>query len=297
MRFPKTLPVAGLCAALSAACSVTNLDDPPVLDDPAPDLAAPADLGSAAPDASGPVEPLPPVACGAVLPGPPLKPDVTEAKPGYAEELAALDLSKVPDPLDYSADTQLAITVINYMLGRSSGTSISHKEAMERGGMGRAILAAAAKGTGGRVDFGWLRRGLHYFYPCDRPVPGTLAQLRSRYGDYRTWPVQEIPCARPKNGPRRLYEDGKLGVYIAETVVNGRVRETEVLFTSLRKDGQLDFAAYTDEGALSDRSTFATGGGGELTLAAPYTCVTCHIDTTKWSISNRMPAGTGAGCR
>lgn len=281
---------------LFVACSDPSADDP-VLEDPAPDLAAPPDLGMAPPDLAGPVEYLPPVACGAMLPGPPIKPDVTEARPGYAEELAALDLSMVPDPLDYSADTKLAIAVINYMLGRSEGTTISREDAMKRGGMGKAVLAAALKGTGGKVDFTMLRRGLHYFYPCSRPLPPNLAELRQRFGDYRTWPVQELPCARPKNGPRRLYEDHKLGVYVAETVVNGKVRETEVLFSSLRKDGQIDFAAYTDEGALTDRSTFATGAGGEVTTAAPYTCISCHIDTAKWSISNRMPTGTGAGCR
>jgi hypothetical protein len=289
-------PLPWLCVALSAACSEPNFEGPAV-EPPAPDRALPADLGASAPDAATPADPLPPVACGAVLPGPPLKPDATEAKPGYAEELAAIDVSAVPDPLDYGADTKLAITVINYMLGRSQGTSISHAEARKRGGMGRAILAAAAKGTGGRVDFTLLRRGLHYFYPCDRPVPASLTELRSRYGDYRTWPVQELACARPKNGPRRLYENPRLGVYIAETVRNGRVRETEALFTSLRKDGQLDFAAYTEEGGLSDRSTFATAGGEDLTLAAPYTCISCHLDSTSWTISRLMPTGTGAGCR
>jgi hypothetical protein len=75
------------------------------------------------------------------------------------------------------------------------------------------------------------------------------------------------------------------------------VRETEVLFTSLRSDGQLDFAAYTEEGKLSDRSTFATAGGTSVVLAAPYTCISCHLDTTAWTITRKMPTGTGAGCR
>lgn len=292
MRILMLLSLTWLCVA----CSDSGIDDP-VIEEPTPDLATPPDLAMAPPDLAGPVMYQPPVECGAVLPGPPIKPDVTEARPNYAEELAALDLSMVPDPYDYSADTKLAITVINYMLGRSEGTTISREDAMKRGGMGKAVLAAAAKGAGGKVDFAWLRRGLHYFYPCSRPLPPDLTELRKRYGDYRTWPMQELPCARPKNGPRRLYEDHKLGVYIAETVVNGKVRETEVLLSSLRKDGQIDFAAYTEEGSLTDRSTFAVGGGGEVTTAAPYTCISCHVDTTKWSISNRMPTGTGAGCK
>lgn len=285
-----------LFAALSGAChGPEDVIEEPALDlasPPPPDLAAPP-----LPDLAPPPPPQPPVACGSVLPGPPIKPDVTEAKPGYPEELAALDLSTVPDPFDYSAESKLGVTVINYMLGRNQGTSVSHKDAMTQGSLGRAVLAAAAKGTAGRIDFGFLRRGLHYFYPCSRPLPGSLTELRKRYGDYKTWPVQELMCARPKDGPRRLYESHALGVYIAETVVNGQVRETEVLFTSLRQDGQLDFAAYEENGALSDRSTFATNGAGPTTLASPYTCISCHIDTTSWSISNKMPTGTGAGCR
>jgi hypothetical protein len=237
-----------------------------------------------------------PVTCGSPLPGPPLKAEVTEALPGYADDLAALDLSRLPDPYDYSADSKLAITVINYMLGRSSGSRITHAEALQRGGLGRAVLGAAAKGTAGRIDFAFLRRGLHYFYACSRPLPKDLTQLRLRYGDYRIWPAHEIPCSRPKDGPRRLYADPELGVYVAETVVSGKVRETEVLLTSLRRDGQIDFAAYTSDGALSDRSSFATSGSS-TTTAAPYTCISCHLDSAAGGVSRLFPTGTGAGCR
>ncbi len=261
------------------------------------DLGQPADLSSPLLDANGPVPLQPPVVCGSELPGPPLKADVIEAQPGYAAELAALDLTRVSDPFDYREETKLAIMVINYMLGRSQGTSISQKEALQKGGIGRAILGAAAKGTMGHIDFAFLRRGLYYFYPCSRPLPADLIELRRRYGDYRSWPGQEIPCSRPKNGPRRVYEAPELGVYVTETVVGGQVRETEVLLSALRTDGQLDFAAYTADGLLSDRSSFATAGGGVITTAAPYTCISCHLDSASGTISRRFPSGTGAGCR
>lgn len=262
-------------------------------DEPIDEVRAPADPAPAAID---PLSFAPPVACGSLLPGPPLKTDVTEGQPGYADELAALDLSRVADPLDYSAESKLAIAVINYMLGRSSGVRISHAEARQGGGLGRAVLGAAAKGTAGRIDFAFLRRGLHYFYPCSRPLPKNLIELRLRYGNYRTWPSHEVPCSRPKDGPRRIYEDSELGVYVAETVVSGQVRETEVLFTSLRRDGQLDFAAYHADGALSDRSSFATPSG-TTTTATPYTCISCHLDAANGTITRRSPTGTGAGCR
>jgi hypothetical protein len=239
----------------------------------------------------------PPVECGSPLPGPTLRPERTEAQPGYAQELAALDLRRVPDPLDYSTASKLTIAVVNYMLGRSAGTQVSHHEALQKGGLGQAVLAAAAKTTDGRIDFPFLRRGFYYFYPCSRPLPASLLALRLRYGDYRLWPSHELGCARPKNGPRRFYQDHELGVYIAETVVEGRVRETEVLFSGLRSDGQLDFAAYTAAGELSDRSTFAAADGKETVGAAPYTCISCHLDGERGTVSRLSPTGTGAGCR
>ena len=84
---------------------------------------------------------------------------------------------------------------------------------------------------------------------------------------------------------------------VAETLHDGGVRETEVLFRDLRGDGQLDFAVYTADGALTDRSTFATANGGRVTAAAPYTCMSCHVDTTGFTFSTLAPTGTGAGCR
>lgn len=290
MNALQTFLPLGLCAALSACFSTEDpafgtaeLEPPPTM--------------NATEEVNDQWDFLPPVTCGSVLPGPPIKPDVTEARPGYAEELATLDFSMLPDPIDYSAESKLAVMVINYMLGRSAGTRVSHQEALQRGGMGRAVLGAAAKGTAGRIDFTFLRRGLHYFYPCSRPLPGSLIELRRRYGNYKTWPVHELACARPKDGPRRIYESSELGVYIAETVVAGHVRETEVLFSGLRQDGQLDFAAYHAEGELTDRSTFATVGGGTVTTAAPYTCISCHLDPATYTISRHSPTGTGAGCR
>lgn len=287
--------LVGMVALLSAchggddgACGGVDLAAVDAASDGLPDLSA---------DAGGMPVWLPPVACGAALPGPPLKPDVVEAQAGFADELAALDLSRVPDPLDYSGESKLTIMVINYMLLRGEGTRIAHAEALKAGGLGRAVLGAAAKGTAGRVDFAFLRRGLHHFYDCSRPLPADLAELRRRYGDYHTWPMQELACSRPKNGPRRLYGSDAQGVYIAETLVAGQVRETEVLLTALRADRQIDFAAYTVDGQLSDRSSFAAGAGGTVTTAAPYTCISCHMDSGTGTVSRLFPTGTGAGCR
>lgn len=239
----------------------------------------------------------PPVACGTVLPGAPMKSDLVEAQPNYAKELAATDISGVTDPYEYSGEVLFLRAVVNYMLGRSSGSSITHEEALAIGGMGQAVLAAAAKGGKGELDVTFLRRGFHYNYPCSRPVPADLATLRARYGEFTEWTSRTLDCSRPKNGPRRIFENHELGIYIAETLEGDMIRETEVLFQNLRDDGQFDFAVYTPEGELTDRSTFATGSGGKLVSAAPYTCMSCHVDIDSGTFSVLAPTGTGAGCR
>lgn len=296
------LPWVTLFAALPAACG--NSADAATADADAGAGAVEADGGDGALDAAterdvGHEDAAigPPVACGTVLPGEPMKPGLTETQPGYAMELGAVDLSTVPDPFDVSAESTLGRGVVNFMLERSSGTTVTHAGALALGGIGKAVLGAAAKGQDGKIDFAFLRRGLHYHYPCTRPVPRDLGVFKSRYGDFATWPTTTIPCSKPKNGPRRLRENEALGIYVAETLVADVVRETEVIFTKLRDDGQLDFAAYTAEGELTDRSTFATASGGSVTSAAPYTCMSCHLDRTSGTFSVRFPAGTGAGCK
>jgi hypothetical protein len=286
-------------AALFSACGSEGA--PASLRDDAPDAGVSPDTDAPAHDAAGPEagaqpEIEAPVACGTPLPGAPLTPGVVEAPRGYAEALAAVDLSSLPDPFDFTGETEFVRGVIRFMLGTTSGTTISHAEALDAGGLGRAVLAAAARGQGGELDFAFLRQGLYYHYPCSRPLPNDLAELKSLYGDYVTWPTRRIDCSRPKDGPRTLYENRDLGIYVAETVVDTSVRETEVLFANLREDGQLDFAVYTPEGELTDRSTFSTGGGGEVTSAAPYACMTCHVDVTTETYSLVTPGRVGAGC-
>lgn len=272
---------------------ISNPDDAGVVD--TPDSEAPVEAGSDTQIADAGF--APPVACGTTLPGPALADGVTETQPGYAAELAALDLTTVPDPLDYSTSSAFVREVVNYMLERAAGTSVTHAEALAKGELGRAVLGAAAKGTGGKIDITFLRRGLYAFYSCSRPLPIDLDTFKARYGDYQTWSKTDIGCSAPKNGPRRIWKDDTLGIYVAETLVEAGVRETEILFTNLRGDGQIDFAPYTADGHLTDRSTFATGSGGTVTSSAPYTCMACHVDTASGTFSDLFPSGTGAGCK
>lgn len=293
------LPAALVFAVLVAACGDSDASGTDTGADagelPATNAGS-VDAGHAS-DAALDAALVPPVACGAALPGVAMKSDLIEAEPGYAAALAALDLTKVADPFNMSGESKLVRGIANFMLVRSTGTSFTATDAKQSAGMGEGLLGAAAKGTGGRLDVTFLRRGLQYFYPCSRPLPKDLATLKARYGDYTTWTSATIACSKPKNGPRRLHDNHELGVYVAETLVNDVVRETEVIFSNLRDDGQLDFAVYTPEGELTDRSTFATNGGTPVTSASPFTCMSCHYDVNAGTFSARMPTGTGAGCK
>ncbi|WP_394826027.1 hypothetical protein [Pendulispora albinea] len=289
--------------ACSGESTLTHSPTPPDSDAGGPDPAPISDAGArdARPEQDAAAW-KPPIACGTELPGPALPPNLTEAEPGYAQELEATDAAGVPDPVDYSGQSKLIRGVVHYMFQEpaSEPSVLSHDraQATENENMGRAFLAAAARGRDGGLSVPFLRRGLYYHYACSRPLPASLDQLRERYGDYRTWRVETMACAKPKNGPRRIYKNSDKGVFVSETLVgDGGIRETEVIFTKLRDDGQLDFAVYTADGQLTDRSSFATNGGGTVTAAAPYICMSCHLDATSGGFTNLRPTGTGAGCK
>lgn len=232
--------------------------------------------------------------CGPTLEGPPLVPGAFETDPNLAARFAALDPARAPDPVDYASETRATQMMVRYMVG-VPGSSVTHADARRAGPLGDALLRAAVPAPG-RLDGALLRYGLYATYLCSTPVPRSLDALVARYGDYRAWASFDVDCSRAKDGPRRIFEDHAQGVYVAETLHDGEVRETEVLFSRLRGDGQLAFAVYTETGALTDRSTFATGSGTHANLAAPFTCMTCHVDSSRGTFTKRMPLGTGAGC-
>ncbi len=237
----------------------------------------------------------PPVACGATLPGPAMT--TLESEPDYAQQVAALDLTTVADPYDFSAEIALTRGLVNYMLGRADGTTVTRAELDAAGPLGTAVRAAIAITGGHAIDLPFLRRGLYHAYNCSSTFPATLDELELRFGDTEAWPSVLQDCAAPKGLPRRVRSNAEHGVYVAETLDADRVREVEVIFTHTRPTAGLDFAVYGPDGALTDRSTFATVDGSSIVGAAPFTCLTCHVDRASWTFSIQRPVGTGAGCR
>lgn len=242
-----------------------------------------------------------PLTCGVALPGVSLASGLVENTTKYEATIAKLDLDAVPDPFDFSGESPLVVGIIRYMLQDLEATTVTHADAQSKGGMHLAVLAAAAasddQGASGTVDIVLLRQGLHHFYPCTDQPPQSLALLKQLVGDYTKWDTEDVACGAPKDGPRRIYADSAQGVYVAETIEDGQIRETEVLFEKRRPDGQLSFAVYTPEGELTDRSTFATAGGSSIVLASPFTCMSCHVDIDTERYDVKRPEGTGAGCR
>lgn len=264
---------------------------------PSDDGSVPTDAGDVVvEDAGPPPAPEPPSACGDTYPGP-TPVNAQEFQPGYEDAVAELDLQAHPPPYDLSGEGGLQAGLVNYMLGRYGGRTVTEDDLVAAGGMGDAIRAAYASGEGS-LDFLFLRWGFHHHYYCEVAVPADLDDFVARYGDFTAWPMNETPCGAPKDTPRRMWEDPEGRAVVAETMVDGEVRETEILFFDLRDDGQIDFGAYTEDGFLMDRSEFATASSS-VVIASPYACMTCHTQSGLFSntFDNRHPTGTGAGCR
>jgi hypothetical protein len=213
--------------------------------------------------------------------------ETSEGTPGFDEELAGLDLQALPATLDLSVEGEQRRAVIGYALGMTVeelGESLDRDALLARGPMGEAVAGAfAAESPAGDmgVDFIFLRRGLHRFYACDRGLPATLDDFRAFVFDYSDI-APNIIDSRVKDDPRHLYEAPEVGIFVAETVSDGVVRETEILRAGARDDGSLDFLVYDGDGKLADRSEFATTPGNGVVSASPYTCMTCHIDRDTW---------------
>ena len=206
-----------------------------------------------------------------------------EAFPGYDEELSALDMDALPEQLDMSSFNGLERSLVAFMLERdldSLPDTLNREQVSQVPYMGPAVLGAFAEavrlGKEG-VDFPFLRRGLHRYYQCVRAFPTTLEGFKKAIYDFDKLAPYELESF-PKNMLRRLRDDHEAQIYVAETLVDGKVRETEILLAGNRKDGALDFLVYEADGNLAARGEFATASGTNVTGASPYTCIACHFE-------------------
>ncbi|MDP6946406.1 MAG: hypothetical protein QF464_19820, partial [Myxococcota bacterium] len=217
-----------------------------------------------------------------------------EAYPGYDEELAGLDLTSLPDEVNFADAGLIQRMIIAYMLEiplLEMPDTMARDAIAAQQPMGPAVLGAfavAVRDGHEGVDLPFLRRGLHRFYQCDRAWPLDLADFEAAVYDYRDLEFYEV-CSVPKNLIRRIREDPEAGVYVAQTLDGDVVRETEILMTHTRTDGAIDFIAYDGEGDLIDRGEFVAASGNNVPGAAPYTCIACHFEPGTFLITELFP--------
>jgi hypothetical protein len=221
---------------------------------------------------------------------------IPEAFAEIEEELATTDLSGLSDPIDISAFLPLYRGFIAYALGippAELGDSLAHAQAEAAGSLGDVVLAAIARADPPAVgmDITFFRRGFHRYYTCSRGYPLSLEGFYLTFVDFRETEGRLVNSVA-KCGDRNLILDSAAQVYVAETLVNGQVRETEILLADNRDDGQLDFLVYDSDGMLTERSLFPVASGAEVVAAAPYSCMSCHVDpgdSTTWSFDLLVP--------
>ena len=206
-----------------------------------------------------------------------------EATPGIEMDLAAVDTTDLPDEIDISGMNGIFRGIIAYSLDvrpEALGPTLRKVDLVRGGPMGKVVAASLAlgQGTAGGIDFLFLRRGLHRYYHCGRDFPKTLDGFKQAILNYDSVGSSTIDSIA-KCGERRLIVDEDAGVYVAETLVDGVLRETEILLDGRRRDGNLDFLIYNAAGQLSDRTQFPTVGmGPHVYAASPYVCTTCHMN-------------------
>ncbi len=220
-----------------------------------------------------------PAACGSPAHTLILAEHLTEADSTFLERLAALDPAMLPEIYTTKELFELDRSLIAYMLDVVDFDELKRDDLLSQGELGRAILLALGTDPNPRmVEYKDLRRGLYHFYNCSRNHPATLSDFIKVYGDYTAWPSTLIETSDPKIFPRRLYNNAELGVYVAETIRYDSVYETEMLLQGYRSDGALEFLGYLPDGELTNRGEFKAGA--DFTAgAAPYTCMSCHIDS------------------
>ena len=198
--------------------------------------------------------------------------------------LDSIDYTALPEQIDISGISAFFRGHIAYALDITPAdlpASLDRDAALNSGPLGRVVLASLQRGmqTGG-MDFLFYRRGLQQYYSCSREFPKTLEDFKTGVYDYSGSAFTDIPNSIAKCDLRRLYTNPEKGVFVAESIIDGTLRETEILLTKNRNDGQIDFLVYGLDGEITDRSQFPTISGQKHVLAGvPYVCSTCHMNS------------------
>lgn len=221
----------------------------------------------------------------------------TEGLGGVDEELATMDFTDLPNPVDISELMPMFRGIIAYALEIPPDDlpmQISHEQILESGKMGEVVLGGLLLGqedaTG--IDFTFFRRGFHQYYTCSRGFPVDLEGFQQMYGVYES-SQGTIVDSIAKCGDRNIIVVNS-DVYVAESLQDGVVRETEILLRNQRSDGNLEFLVYDANGQLTNRTQFPTvGNGPHVVTSSPYACMSCHLNAeatpTAWTYDLLIP--------
>jgi len=224
---------------------------------------------------------------------------VSDAEPGIEDVIAAFDPASLPEAIDiafpdFSAMYRGQIAYALEIPLDELGDTLDRDAAYASGPMGAVVLASLTVGEDGtEMDFALYRQGLLRYYTCSKEYPLTLDGFEATFGSVPEDYTDVTSMA--KCGTRRLRTDHERGLYVAQTFIDGEVREHEILMQSTREDGQLDFVVYDADGLLTDRSQFPTiSGGNHIVTAAPYVCMSCHFNATahesSWGYDILLPS-------
>lgn len=213
-------------------------------------------------------------ACAPLSPGS-VSLTTVEAEGGFDEELLSTNLHALPPTVDISGQSSFSLLMLRYMLESADVVDVN-VEAAKASSLLAWSAVAALRDDGVDADASFLRRGLFRFYACERGFPLTLAGFKETIHDFTTDGVADTVDSRVKGLPRRIYRNAEAGTFVAETIDNDVVRETEIILTDRRRDARIDFLEYDHDGVLVGASRFVGSNGTETTAAVPFGCITCH---------------------
>jgi hypothetical protein len=178
---------------------------------------------------------------------------------------------------------------------RDDGSDVVAAADAATGPYATAVFAAFASGS---LDATVLEAGLARFYSCARSVPVDVDALVAAGVEFDG--VDEEVASAVKGATRRIYRSSLAGAFVAQTVKDGVIVETEALLTDRRRDGSFDIVTYNAEGERTATSAFAAPcaaraglsactprdadrvpveGGVDVVAPAPLSCLRCHHST------------------
>lgn len=129
----------------------------------------------------------------------------------------------------------------------------------------------------------FLREGAYHrvqhLQHANTPLPPNVLSLEKEF-HFKSWQKTIIENSKVKGKTRVLYRSNSKSfkMSVAQTEVDGAVRETEIIMKREDASGNYDFYVFDSHGEPATHSTFLNGNKKEVVGYAPHTCIACHYD-------------------